>query len=528
MVKKVVGPVVGYVTQNSARVLVEVDEACQVNMVLRSAGGAEATQTVNAVAMRPAVLVFESLAPDTLYKINLSFGAETLNGCGTVRTFAERRAQGGRQSRIGVVSCNKIYVSKRPARKDVWEKLAGETRAGKLDVVLHLGDQVYSDNDYYKVMNGLESLDQMLKEAKDAGEDNKFGRAMKLLEGKTRAEFDAYGPQIEECFREIYRETWSWPPTAAVLANVSNVMMVDDHEIRDDWGQNPEDYDKNSSVYFVAEAGYRVTLEYQNSLMSAVLPVAETKDHFVIPDLVPSCASKVGVLAIDTRGKAFRQPTFPYTDKSEPYPFLGTAQWNDVSSALAANGSLENVDVLVLACGIPIAWLGEHLTNKVAKKINDFEGMFSATRNIKELERLLTELLAWKERKAGRRMVMIGGDVHLGAITHLYHNHKLFCEQLTSSAIANVQLTYSEALTMSFLLKLNTTGMPAGFSFSQREAEFRNNYGVVIVSQKKLQIQLLTNQPKSFRKSLEAFVGRVMAQCCCACKCGQRKLDLAD
>lgn len=46
--------------------------------------------------------------------------------------------------------------------------------------------------------------------------------------------------------RGEYRRSWTFEPTAFVLANIPNLMILDDHDIRDDWGYCPEDYDPNS------------------------------------------------------------------------------------------------------------------------------------------------------------------------------------------------------------------------------------------------------------------------------------------
>eukprot|EP00971_Amphidinium_carterae_P250886 4980389-Amphidinium_carterae.1 len=55
-------------------------------------------------------------------------------------------------------------------------------------------------------------------------------------------------------------------PTVWVLANVPNLMIFDDHDIRDDWGDRPEDIDKNSMDWFLASIAYGVILEYQRQL----------------------------------------------------------------------------------------------------------------------------------------------------------------------------------------------------------------------------------------------------------------------
>lgn len=49
--------------------------------------------------------------------------------------------------------------------------------------------------------------------------------------------------------REEYRRSWTKPHTAFVLANVSNITIFDDHEIRDNWGWLPEDWNPNSDKF---------------------------------------------------------------------------------------------------------------------------------------------------------------------------------------------------------------------------------------------------------------------------------------
>lgn len=77
-------------------------------------------------------------------------------------------------------------------------------------------------------MQGLEKL-----EKKD---HFVFKKALALLksEGATTPEqYRALHPRIEELYRQLYRETWSHPPTAKCLANVPNLTIYDDHDFVD-------------------------------------------------------------------------------------------------------------------------------------------------------------------------------------------------------------------------------------------------------------------------------------------------------
>jgi hypothetical protein len=54
---------------------------------------------------------------------------------------------------------------------------------------------------------------------------------------------------MKEIIRHKYRRTFNFPPTAKILANVPNFMFLDDHDVRDDWGWRPEDWDPTSKDY---------------------------------------------------------------------------------------------------------------------------------------------------------------------------------------------------------------------------------------------------------------------------------------
>jgi len=63
-----------------------------------------------------------------------------------------------------------------------------------------------------------------------------FKKACELIKAEgatTPAAYRALHPRIEELYRELYRETWSHPPTAKCLANVPNLTVYDDHDFVD-------------------------------------------------------------------------------------------------------------------------------------------------------------------------------------------------------------------------------------------------------------------------------------------------------
>ena len=65
------------------------------------------------------------------------------------------------------------------------------------------------------------------------------------------------------------------------MANVSNLMISDDHEIADDWGEEESHKDKNSLDFFVGTCAHKVYREYQVQLRTSLNDASlRDSDHF--------------------------------------------------------------------------------------------------------------------------------------------------------------------------------------------------------------------------------------------------------
>ena len=53
-----------------------------------------------------------------------------------------------------------------------------------------------------------------------------------------KEEWEKYIEELREKLREEYRDTWKFEPTQFCLANCPSIMMIDDHEIHDDFGSS--------------------------------------------------------------------------------------------------------------------------------------------------------------------------------------------------------------------------------------------------------------------------------------------------
>ncbi len=99
---------------------------------------------------------------------------------------------------------------------------------------------------------------------------DRFRVGQNLLKNLRQDEWVQHRDAICEKYREVYRATWRHPPTATCLANCPNLMIYDDHEVRDNWGDLMSDWDKQSRDFFVAQCAWLVSMEYQRQLYEDV------------------------------------------------------------------------------------------------------------------------------------------------------------------------------------------------------------------------------------------------------------------
>lgn len=431
------GPVIGEVTTDTARILVECDRDVDVTCVASDSSGHVVRVPATCTKNRPTVFKLAGLQAETTYAVTFE-GAD----CPVVGAFTTYPPTIVGMN-VAAVSCN-FTIHRQET--DLWGQLRDHYIIPRLlDLLLHVGDQIYGD---------------------DA-----FQEAIHLLNGRTRGT-KRQEEQILELYRTRYRWSWGFPATRAVMAGVPNLTIWDDHEIRDDWGSLATDRIPETAEYYVGTLARRVYREYQRALWEDVDPDVDPapdapEDHLHVWD-------RFGVLFVDQRGAR----SFGYDPRR---PYLGTAQWNRITGALARGGSLDQVQALLVITSVPLAYLGGGVTTIGQELMNDLLDHWAYAPHQKEQLEFLRALREWKAAGNGlRELLVIGGDVHVGCRTEVRHFDQPIFQQLITSPITNKPPSWAEFQGLSALLEPEHR-LGESYAFRHSGLTRQRNFGMVIV-----------------------------------------------
>ncbi|XP_024533319.1 uncharacterized protein LOC9651288 [Selaginella moellendorffii] len=512
----VIGPVIGKVTSTSARILLEIDREARITVSLtqiedaagvlrsrqllqqsrrrrrRAKKDAPAAQDqASAIpkegdqdpalpgrskskqgrslkvekklpANRPVAFEFLELSPGCRYLVELEGCKSDLVARSSFVTFPRKEELWDRVN-VGVVSCNKIFITQMeiPIHSDLWADLAKNIEAGSVDLVLHLGDQVYGDGD--KLMDKENHVDRCSDRFRLCKED--------IMKDVPRHLWHTKEEEVREAYREVYRETWRHPPTARCLANCPNLMIYDDHEIRDNWADLEADWDPECLDFFIARGAWIAYLEYQRQLDR---DIDFRKLHKLTKDHHFHVVGGLGLMFLDVRGcRSFQRV------KGDEFPYLGSPQWTDIDQALRPGDLFEDVRVLLVCSPAPLVFLEPNITDAAGKnvpRLADFRGHWSADMHRKEQTRMIEALVNWKE--SGRREVMVlGGDVHCGGHSQIFRGDQVLLNQFTTSAIANRPLPKPAYYFMRAAGRLGVLGND--YKFKHHHWTRSRNYGLM-------------------------------------------------
>jgi hypothetical protein len=221
----VLGPVLRYVGDTCATIWVETDRPCTVEVL------GHRTDTWGVHGHHYALVLVDGLEPasETPYTVLLD-GSRAWPEPGTAYPPSVIRTLGPQQRlRLSFGSCRRAAPFDRRSLRSVGadalvalaQRMAGGDRADWPDLLLLLGDQVYADDP-------SPALTKRLKRLTDLGR----------REGE-RADDDVREEIIDfEEYTWLYQEAWRTPDVRWLLSTVPTAMVLDDHDLRDDWNSS--------------------------------------------------------------------------------------------------------------------------------------------------------------------------------------------------------------------------------------------------------------------------------------------------
>ena len=394
---------VGHCTSTTARILCCADSARLARLAWRAG---DATGVVE--------LALSSAPPYSLGVCELRelpAGAEVVFGVAVADEpaalpSAERLLESGtgsfrllpadRPPRVALLSCNGVYEFKDEARRfDMWRRLRREIEAGRVDLIVHAGDQIYAD--------------EVVK---------RYAKTARMTKDR-----EALLRKVTEEYRRLYVERfWTLPDVAAVLNCRSNIMTWDDHDIDEGWGSNPNDDQPWRRLFF--HAAEQAFSEFQASIGPPRIDERSFACGFTHGD--------IAFLLLDGRShRLYRESRV-----------LGPAQFDAARRWLQALPAATRRVYLVL--GIPPI----HAKLSTAAAIlrwtpfsepyaADLRDGWLSKGNRGECEKLMWLLVEFCRSHPRTDLTILSGDVHVGNIGQLHHLQAGLMWQVTSSGIGS-------------------------------------------------------------------------------------------
>jgi len=335
--------------------------------------------------------------------------------------FAVADDHGHSAHRLALWSCHQPYITGDDGKAALNEDMPGllEWASARLEafdphVIWGLGDTAYAD--------GTEATNF-------ADQAYSHPNAHVLPEGRA---------ELSNAYRRMYRHHWSFAPLQALMRNRAHLCVWDDHEIRDGWGSEDEDFAGTNPGLFAA--AQQVAGEYILNSGPRVRPPAPKGQ--TQPDAHQSyIAGEVAAFIFD--GRSSRR----YSDPNGRV--LSDQQFADFASFCDEVAENRDVRYLVMGCAVPfinlidfVETLGsaapKALTDLLTGIRDDIRDSWHSKGNREALKALLGVLRHLHWRRPELDIVNLSGDIHVAnAFSFQPPGFGKCLYQFTSSALSN-------------------------------------------------------------------------------------------
>lgn len=389
---------------------------------------------------------------------------------------------------IVFISCNSLKYQRKkiPDRYNLWRNLAEKIeKGGQVDYVFHIGDQVYLDDGKW-----------------DKDEDNCVDRCLALWGNSYRDVFEIQVTQeserssllkspnawelekqsLSKAFIKIisddYRNTYNNYHEARVLRRVPNLMILDDHDIFDNFTFHIQDtMYYNSFAHFFSEQARFCYYKYQRLLM-------EDMDFFqdfsksLIHEHSWQIVNGVAVFIQDFRGcRSWSREVQDVNMLGTKEFFLGKQQQNDIKLCWEPGGLFEKAKAAVYASSTPMVFLTSGAAKLgVKNKIEDCLEQWPL--NSRSDQTWILDTLKNFRERTKKNVFIVSGDPHAGVMTKIYKDGRFVLNQVVSSAITQKPPTKVEFDVMRLMLGISKC-LSDGYTMKHYKLFRDNNYALI-------------------------------------------------
>jgi len=393
----VLGPVVGAVTDTTARIWIQADDAepYLLRLFADASGPAEVPGSPFRLVPDPAAggtLVVEAggLRPDAVhgYRIEAPDGSPAVPASRAGLSFRTFPAPGTAADFVfGFFSCHRPSAyGGRPEAFALWRRMEKVLAREGARLLLAVGDQVYADDWYEEAIRRPGLTPEELKEG----------------------------------YRRVYRAHWRSEEVQRVLGRWPTFMIWDDHEVTDGWGSDRKHAGPRARAIF--EAARAVYREFQHSHNPPAAAPGALHYSFAFGD--------TGVFVFDLRGSR--------DVNRKKRPLLGGDQIRDFRAWLRASAGCR---VRFVVTSVPLIHAPAFLAKAGGKVLLDLADQWSAPR-FRDEQEIVVRLLLDEANRSDGKIVVLGGDVHVGTTAVIRsrlkeYAHRPLLYQFTSSPISN-------------------------------------------------------------------------------------------
>jgi phosphodiesterase/alkaline phosphatase D-like protein len=348
------------------------------------------------------------LRAHTAYGFSISRGDGAAVGEGRFETAPEDPSNYPERFSIAILSCHQPFDKAGRLRSESDRQLrvlesAFEQHAVKR--VLLLGDQMYSD----------------LPETLSLFNEDYF---RKIAPPTRTSLFDCSRAEVRRLYQERYRIFWSHPAWQRILSRFACSMIMDDHELYDNFGSAKEHATPRWAA--VREGALDAFYDYQGLLPRARAGTRPESLHFYFE------YGPVAVFVMDIRSQRRMD--------DHHIRVYNERQFQDLSAYLRSQSQRP---IFVLGIGVPLVHLPRWAADAAArfahegKDVHDRWG-YEKTRLYRN--QLIDLLHEHQKSNPHQRLILASGDIHTGVLSELiWSKPELRALQIISSAVSNLE-----------------------------------------------------------------------------------------